>query len=45
MGDIERGERNVSLRNLLRIADALEIPLYQLLAEAENALDSNSKEE
>ena len=45
MGDIERGERNVSLRNLLRIADALEIPLSQLLAEAENALDSNSKEE
>ena len=44
MGDIERGERNVSLRNLLRIADALEIPLSQLLAEAENALDSNSME-
>jgi DNA-binding XRE family transcriptional regulator len=45
MGDIERGERNVSLRNLLRISDALEIPLSRLLAEAENSLDSEPKEE
>ncbi len=38
IGGIERGERNVSLRNLARIADTLEIPLSQLLAMAETYL-------
>lgn len=35
IGSVERGERNVSLRNLLRIADALGKPLSNLLAQAE----------
>lgn len=35
IGAVERGEPNISLRNLLRIADALEMPLSQLIQEAE----------
>ena len=35
MGAVERGERNVSLRNLVRIANALKMPLSRLIAEAE----------
>ena len=35
MSDVERGERNVSLRNLLLLADALRIPLSELMREAE----------
>lgn len=35
VGAIERGERNVSLHLLVRIANALEMPLSQLIAEAE----------
>ncbi len=31
VGGVERGERNISLRNLTVIADALEMPLSQLL--------------
>jgi transcriptional regulator with XRE-family HTH domain len=37
-GAVERGERNVSLRNLVRISNALRIPLSRLIAEAENEL-------
>jgi len=32
---VERGERNVSLKNLVVIAKGLEIPLSRLIAEAE----------
>lgn len=35
IGSFERGERNVSLQNLVRIANALDIPLSSLLVEAE----------
>jgi transcriptional regulator with XRE-family HTH domain len=35
VGGIERGERNPSFTNLLRIADALNVPLSALLAQAE----------
>lgn len=35
LGGIERGERNVSLRNLTRLAGALGMPLSDLIAEAE----------
>lgn len=35
MGAIERGEQNVSLHTLVRIANALKVPLSQLIEEAE----------
>ncbi len=35
IGSIERGERNVGLRNLLRIAKALDTDLSELIAETE----------
>jgi transcriptional regulator with XRE-family HTH domain len=38
-GDVERGERNVSLANILKIAAALELPASQVLARAETLLD------
>lgn len=41
-GDIERGERNLSLNNLVRLADALGIRLSELIAEAEKALKSET---
>lgn len=40
-GDIERGERNLSLNNLVRVADGLGIRLSVLIAEAETALKSH----
>lgn len=40
MGAIERGERNVSLHNMVRIANALEMPLSALIAEAEELAES-----
>ena len=38
MGGIERGERNVGVVNLARIAWALELPLSTLIADAEKAM-------
>ena len=35
LGGIERGERNVSYANLLRLARALDVPASELLARAE----------
>ncbi|HXT14635.1 MAG TPA: helix-turn-helix transcriptional regulator [Gemmatimonadaceae bacterium] len=37
MGAVERGEKNISLRNIERIADALKIRTSELLRRAENA--------
>lgn len=37
-GDVERGERNLSLANILKIADALEMPASQILERAEKLL-------
>lgn len=37
VGAIERGERNPSLDNLLKIADELRVPLSRLLREAEES--------
>jgi transcriptional regulator with XRE-family HTH domain len=36
---IERGERNPSLENILRLSDALEIRVSELAGRAENLLD------
>jgi transcriptional regulator with XRE-family HTH domain len=44
IGGIERGERNVSLRNLARIANTLEMPLSRLFANTENYLETPTKE-
>jgi len=38
VGGIERGERNPSLANILRIADALGVSASQLLAQTERTL-------
>jgi transcriptional regulator with XRE-family HTH domain len=38
IGAIERGERNLSLQNLIRIAVALKLPLSTLIAEAEKLI-------
>ena len=35
LGAVERGEQNVSIHNLLRIADALRLPLSRLIEQAE----------
>ena len=37
-GDVERGERNVSLANILKIAEALEVPASAIHARAEKLL-------
>jgi len=34
-GDVERGERNVSLANILKIADALEVPASVIFVRSE----------
>ncbi len=38
ISDVERGYRNISLKNLSRLAIALEIPISQLLVLAEQKL-------
>lgn len=38
IGSVERGERNVTLKNLLLIADGLKMPLSTLIAAAEAEL-------
>ncbi len=40
VGAIERGERNVSLHVLVRLANALDMPLSRLIAEAEEIAES-----
>lgn len=34
-GDVERGERNIALANILKIADALELPASEIPTRAE----------
>jgi transcriptional regulator with XRE-family HTH domain len=41
IGGIERGERNVSFANLLRIADTLEVRPSELLSRYEYCLQEN----
>lgn len=36
IGSVERGERNITLLNMARIASALEVTLQELIREAEN---------
>jgi transcriptional regulator with XRE-family HTH domain len=35
IGDVERGERNVSLLNMARLARALEVPLSRIVTDME----------
>ena len=35
IGSVERGETNITLMNLIRVADALNTPVWTLLAEAD----------
>ena len=39
VADVERGARNLGLVNALRVARALEVPLSQLIADAEQRLE------
>jgi transcriptional regulator with XRE-family HTH domain len=39
MGAIERGEQNLTIKNIVRVADTLDIQPSQLLAEAEALLE------
>lgn len=41
VGAVERGERNVSLHNLVKIANALRIPLSRLVGEAEEEAEEH----
>lgn len=36
IGMIERGEKNITLRNIEKLAKALKIPIYKLLKKIEN---------
>lgn len=38
LGDVERGQRNIALVNIVRVARALDIPLDQFFAEVEAQL-------
>lgn len=37
IGSIERGERNISLRNLAKIAEVLQVTAAELITESHNA--------
>ena len=43
IGAIERGERNVSLHLLVRTADALDLPLSRLIAQAEELVATTER--
>lgn len=38
IGSVERGERNISIQNLVRIANALNVKTSFLIADAENRI-------
>ena len=42
--DIERGARNPSLKTIARLAEALQMPLYALLREAEQKLPESNRD-
>lgn len=43
ISDVERGARNISLRNLSRLAEALETQVSTLIVSAERKLHSKSR--
>lgn len=45
LGAVERGEQNVSIHNLLRIAEALRLPLSRLIEQAEELAASETGRE
>jgi transcriptional regulator with XRE-family HTH domain len=42
VSEIERGLRNPSFRNLFKLAAALDVPLSELVAQAERAVDGDT---
>ena len=38
VGDVERGERNIAIVNLVRLASALKIPLSRIIQEMKKSL-------
>lgn len=44
ISDIERGTRNLSLKSLIRLSTALEIPMSELFSVAEERAASNGHE-
>lgn len=40
IGDLERGSRNISVKNLSRLASALEVPASKILSSAEKRMAS-----
>ena len=45
VGSVERGERNVAVLNLRKIAQALRVPLWDLLADQDDRVAGGGEEE
>jgi two-component system, response regulator len=45
VSDVERGERNISLENIVKLAHALEVPVSRLLASKDKALGGKHSEQ
>ena len=45
VGGVERGERNIAILNLKRIADALQVPLSELVADLADCKEAPAVEQ